>query len=171
MHLNVEFKARCSDPGYVRAMLNERNAEFTGTDHQVDTYFNCPAGRLKLREGTMEHALIYYIRADRAGPKKAHVNLYRPSPDPALKELLTVALGIKTIVDKIREIYFIDNVKFHIDTVQSLGNFIEVEAIDVNSMTDDTALREQCEYYLALFNVNEDDLVSCSYSDMIQVDG
>jgi predicted adenylyl cyclase CyaB len=171
MHLNVEFKARCSDPGRVRAVLNEKNAEFIGTDHQVDTYFNCPAGRLKLREGTIEYALIFYDRTDQAGPKRAHIHLYQPDPDPALKELLTAALGIKTVVDKMREIYFIENVKFHIDTVQSLGNFIEVEAIDATGITDETTLREQCEYYLALFNVKKEDLVSCSYSDMMPGDG
>jgi adenylate cyclase class 2 len=167
MPLNIEFKARCSDPERVRKALKSLNADFRGTDHQVDTYFNCPNGRLKLREGTIEHSLIFYDREDVPGPKKANINLYRPDPAPALKALLTAALGIKTVVDKMREIYFIDTVKFHIDSVSSLGDFIEVEAIDSDGTIGEDLLREQCEKYLALFNVSEQDLVSCSYSDLL----
>jgi len=167
MPLNIEFKARCTDPERVRNVLKSLNADFRGTDHQVDTYFNCPNGRLKLREGTIEHSLIFYDRENTPGPKKAHINLYRPDPDPALKALLTAALGIKIIVDKMREIYFIDTVKFHIDTVASLGGFIEVEAIDADGTIGEDTLREQCDYYQILLNVKPHDLVSCSYSDMI----
>lgn len=116
-HLNVEIKARCARPDEVRRLLSERGADFKGTDRQVDTYFHCPAGRLKLREGNIENALIHYDRENRAGPKKAVVSLYQIPPDPALKEALSRALGVLVVVKKTREIYFIGNVKFHLDDV------------------------------------------------------
>ena len=123
-HLNVEIKARCDDPGRVRRLLRDRGADFKGTDRQVATYFHCPAGRLKLREGDIEHALIHYDREDLPEPKKAVVTLYRPPRDPALKAALTAALGVRAVVEKTREIFLLDNVKFHIDTVAKLGSFV-----------------------------------------------
>ena len=55
---------------------------------------------------------------------------YTGIPDKTLKEILIKTLGIKAVVDKRRKIYFINNVKFHFDTVKDLGTFVEVEAID-----------------------------------------
>ena len=60
--INIEIKARCADPERVRAVLGERDARFAGVDQQVDTYFHVPQGRLKLREGKIENALIYFLR-------------------------------------------------------------------------------------------------------------
>ena len=165
--INIEIKARCSDPDFVRRILKQRNAIFKGVDHQIDTYFNCHHGRLKLREGNIEHHLIHYSRENQAGPKKSIVTLYRPTPDSTLKEILTCSLGILTIVDKKREIYVIDNVKFHIDQVEGLGSFIEIEAIDNTGKIGKDKLKDQCEDYMELLRIQSTDLIDCSYSDMI----
>ena len=165
--LNIEIKARCKNPDCIRDILNQRNAIFKGEDHQIDTYFNCLHGRLKLREGNIEHHLIHYNREDQAGPKKSIVTLYRAQPDSTLKEILTKSLGILVIVDKKRKIYFIDNVKFHIDKVEGLGSFVEIEAIDNTGEIGKEKLVEQCEDYLKLLGVQFNDLIECSYSDMI----
>jgi adenylate cyclase, class 2 len=167
MHLNIEIKARCADPGRIRTLLQELAADFKGEDHQIDTYFNVPEGRLKLREGNIENALIHYRRADQVGPKRSEVTLYRTSPGAVLKEVLTAALGVRKVVDKKREIYFIGNVKFHIDSVKGLGSFVEIEAIDVDGSLGEAKLREQCDYYLGLFDIREENLVEESYSDMV----
>ena len=70
-------------------------------------------------------------------------------------------------VDKKREIYFIDNVKFHIDEVKDLGNFIEIEAISENDSLPIEKIKEQCSLYKNIFNINDKDLISESYSDML----
>lgn len=88
-------------------------------------------------------------------------------PGNGLKVVLTQALGILTVVDKCREIYFLDNVKVHLDRVEGLGTFVEIEAIDEEGSIGETRLREQCEQYMALFEIAEDDLVKVSYSDML----
>jgi len=124
MHLNVEIKARCRHPEKIREILEGRQARFVGLDQQVDTYFHVPHGRLKLREGNIENALIHYQRSDQAGPKNSEVQLYRPGPN--LKSILSAALGVKVVVDKRRQIYFIENVKFHLDEVPPLGTFVEI---------------------------------------------
>jgi predicted adenylyl cyclase CyaB len=162
----VEIKARCMQQAKIRSLLKERPARFLGEDHQVDTYFRVPQGRLKLREGTIEQTLIYYDRADQQSAKASRVAVYE-KPGAGLKVVLTQALGVLAVVDKRREIYFIDNVKVHLDRVEGLGTFVEIEAIDEEGTIGETRLREQCEHYMALFEIAEDDLVGVSYSDML----
>src|SRR3989338_6066996 len=165
-HLNIEIKARCENHEKIRAILTSHKANFRGTDHQIDTYFNVNKGRLKLREGNIENFLIYYTRENKEGPKQSDVILYKTEPKSSLKNILLNSLGILAIVDKIREIYFIDNVKFHIDTVKGLGTFIEIEAIDTNGTVTKEKLLEQCNNFLSLFDIPKDDLISVSYSDL-----
>ena len=167
MHINFEFKAKHSSIAEAEQILLNEQPLFIGEDHQVDTYFNVPNGRLKLREGTIEQALIFYQRTNVAGAKQSDVTLYQHQPDPTLKQVLTQSLGIKTVVDKLRRIYFIGNVKFHFDTVQGLGQFLEVEAIDKDGSIGLDKLKEQCRYYQQLLSVKEEDLIAQSYSDLL----
>lgn len=167
MPLNFEFKARCSDIIKAEQTLLQKQPRFVGEDHQIDTYFNVPNGRMKLREGNIENALIHYIRQNAAGAKQSDVLLYHHQPAPQLKQILTTALGVKIVVDKRRKIYFIDNVKFHFDSVAALGTFLEVEAIDHDGSISIETLKEQCHFYAALLGVQEHDYMTGSYSDML----
>ena len=164
----IEIKAHCPNPEKIKKILQEKNALFKGIDHQIDTYFNVPKGRLKLREGNIENNLIHYHRPNQAGPKKSLVTLYQSQPDSHLKAVLTNALGVKTVVDKKRAIYFLDNVKFHIDVVEHLGNFVEIEAIDKDNTMEESFLQAQCEQYLQLFQISPEHLLTNSYSDMME---
>lgn len=166
-HLNIEIKAKCEDLEHVREMLETQQASYIGLDHQVDTYFNVNDGRLKLREGNIERALIHYRRQDHAGPKKSFVKLFHISSDTVLKEILTDSLSILVVVDKQREIYFIDNVKFHLDTVKDLGTFVEIEAIDEDGTIGEETLTRQCRSFMDLFHIQEKDLIQSSYSDLL----
>ena len=112
MHLNVEIKAKCSDPRRVRDILESKGAEYKGLDHQIDTYFRVQNGRLKLREGDIENALIFYERNNQEGPKDSNVVVYPSLPESNLKDILLGACGALVVVDKRRHIYFIDNIKF-----------------------------------------------------------
>jgi predicted adenylyl cyclase CyaB len=164
--INFEFKARTKELFSLEQKLLSLSPQFIGEDHQVDTYFNVAKGRLKLREGKIENALIYYERIDVADSKQSDVLLYKFQPDPSLKDILVKVHGIKTIVDKRRKIYFIDNVKFHFDTVQSLGTFVEVEAINTGNIPVEK-LKEQCKYYASFFGIKQSDYESKSYSDLL----
>jgi predicted adenylyl cyclase CyaB len=165
--LNIEFKAVTNRLADLETLLLQHNPLFVGEDHQVDTYFNVSAGRLKLREGNIENALIHYEREDFAGAKSSHVLLYQHQPDKTLREILIKTLGIKAVVDKRRKIYFINNVKFHFDKVEGLGTFVEVETIDKDGSIGKEKLQEQCNKYADLFGFGEEDFCSDSYSDMI----
>lgn len=168
-HKNIEIKARCKNPDRIRRLLEENGADFKGTDHQVDMYFKVPNGRLKLRQGNIENALIFYDRPDEAGPKRAYVSLFRTDTVGAaqLHDILICALDVRVVVDKQREIYFIDNVKFHLDAVEGLGRFIEIEAIDASGTIGIQKLQKQCNHYINLFGITDTDLINVSYSDML----
>lgn len=166
-HLNVEIKARSNNDEDLRKTLKSRGADYKGTDHQVDTYFKVNQGRLKLREGKIENYLIYYEREDKEGPKESKVIILKNSPDSSLKEILVNSLGVLVVVDKEREIYFIDNVKFHLDKVKGLGDFMEIEAIDIDGTIGKEKLFSQCNNLLDTLKISKENLISKSYSDLL----
>jgi predicted adenylyl cyclase CyaB len=165
--LNVEIKAHCREPEFIRNYLLSHDGQFKGTDEQTDTYFNVSNGRLKLREGNIENNLIFYQRIDQAGPKNSHFHLVKVEDARGLKEVLARSVGIKTIVKKKREIYYIKNVKFHIDEVPGLGSFVEIEAGNILADLSQEELKKQCDFYLKEFKINTEDLIDVSYSDML----
>jgi adenylate cyclase, class 2 len=164
--INIEIKARCGNPEGVREALRARNAHFAGADHQVDTYFRVPEGRLKLRQGNIENALIAYRRPNQAGPKTSEVALAPVANGDDLRGVLERSLGVLVAVDKQREIYYVDNVKFHIDQVEGLGGFVEIEACGTAD-GDREPLLAQCRQYMELFGIRDEDLVEKSYSDLL----
>ncbi|HNX68214.1 MAG TPA: class IV adenylate cyclase [Candidatus Omnitrophota bacterium] len=177
--ISIEIKARCSDPFRVRQILKSRQADFKGLDRQRDTYFRVPSGRLKLREGRIENALIYYKRTDQKNSKKCDSVLWKSpvprgpggseglSPLRSLKKILEAAAGVLAVVDKRREIYFIRNVKFHIDRVKNLGDFVEIEVFGRSGKKNETVLRKQCEFFQKLLGIEKKDLLADSYSDQL----
>lgn len=91
-----------------------------------------------------------------------------PHAAPTLLALLTAALGVTVTVDKLRHILWIDTVKFHVDTVAGLGNFLEIEAIDLTGAIGRDHLVRQCQDYIALLGVEPSDLEPRSYSDLLR---
>lgn len=166
--LNFEFKAKTNELDNLEKKFLQLDPKFIGEDSQTDTYFNVAKGRLKLREGNIENSLIWYERENTADAKQSDVLLYKHDPDKTLKDILVKVHGIKVIVQKKRRIYFIDNVKFHFDTIAELGTFIEVEAIDKDGNFGIEKLKDQANKYAAFFNIQKEDFIAFSYSDMLQ---
>jgi predicted adenylyl cyclase CyaB len=167
-HINIEIKAKCFRSEKVEAFLLENGARYIGLDHQKDTYFHVPSGRLKLRQGNIENSLIFYNRPDESGPKQSDFLLCPVTDGPSQEALLAKALGVKVVVEKHRKIFYIGNIKFHIDEVPGLGAFVEIEAGNIHdpSLTIEQ-LKEQCNYYMQAFEIQEADLADRSYSDML----
>lgn len=172
-HLNVEIKAFCRHPEKVRRVLREAGAVLRGTDEQTDVYFRVPHGRLKLRQGTIENALIFYERQDQAGPKKSEVLLYPTAAEESgpLRKILERTLGVRAIVRKKREIYYLENIKFHLDQVEGLGQFVEIEVMDKKGMGDCGTLQQLCEDFMRRFGIETEDLLDRSYSDLVSAGG
>lgn len=164
---NIELKARLEDLDAARKVAETIATERLGTQRQVDTYFHCKHGRLKLREINAQKAeLVWYARGDQPGPKASDYQLVRV-PDPAkLKAALTAALGIRGVVEKRREIFLHDNVRIHLDDVTGLGRFLEFEAV-LGPGIDDAAGRAQLDRLIERFAIAEADLLPGSYGDTL----
>jgi predicted adenylyl cyclase CyaB len=162
---NIEIKAR-ADLSATRERLAERGLRLAATLLQVDTYFEVPRGRLKLREIEGEEAqLIQYHRPDEAEPHASDYVIAPAADAPALKEALARALGVRTVVEKRRELYLWGNTRVHLDAVAALGSFIELETV-VTDQTEGEARRE-CQAVQAALGIREEDLTAGSYADLI----
>jgi len=127
---NLEIKAVCADPAAAREAAQRLAGPRAAILDQVDTYFHVSTGRLKLREINNTSAeLIYYDRPDDPAARISRYHIV-PVVDPAaLKALLAAALGVRAVVRKRRELFRYENVRIHLDAVENLGNFIELEAV------------------------------------------
>ena len=166
-YTNIEIKARTSRIEPIRQYLLDHGADFKGIDNQTDTYFDVSNGRLKLRQGNIENSLIFYNRVNQPGPKQSDFELIPVNNGADLKLILTKAIGVRITVSKTREIYYIGNVKFHLDSLEHLGVFVEIEATNMGTDFSVTTLRDQCNFYMEQFGINEVDLVPVSYSDLL----
>ena len=119
--------------------------------------------------GNIENSLIHYNRPDQSGPKRSDVTMLRIDSEhgSTLKQVLTASNGVKVVVDKTREICFVENVKFHIDEVKQLGAFVEIEAIDENGSIGEEKLLQQCKHWLKKLEIDDKSLIEQSYSDLI----
>jgi homotetrameric cytidine deaminase len=127
---NLELKARDADPAASLAAARALGARDEGVLQQVDTYFAAPRGRLKLREQEPGGAqLIAYERADLAAARASRYRLVAVPEPEALRAALDAALGTTVVVRKRRHLLLIDNVRIHLDVVQGLGAFVELEAV------------------------------------------
>jgi len=162
--VNFEFKAHLKDEALIRAVLKRLRARYIGRDRQIDTYFKVPRGRLKVREGKIENALIFYERSNSPRARRAKIEMMLLPRRNSVKQVLARALGTRVVVEKRREIYFVGNLKIHLDRVRGLGRFVEVEAI---SRTGDLEkAREQALKFQKLFGIKRADIIGKSYSEL-----
>ena len=98
---NLEFKANCDSLDVLRGRLANLQAEHRRTMKQLDTYFNVPQGRLKLREiNTHDAELIYYERSDLAESRYSNYQVCDIPEPMAFKQIATMAWGVKGVVEK-----------------------------------------------------------------------
>ena len=165
-HRNLEFKAETESLEPLRANLRALEAEFSGRLHQIDTYFDVPKGRLKLREvedygGT----LVYYERPDAAESRYSHYQLCDIANHTPFKQMMSDVLGVKVIVEKNRELWIYGNTRIHLDEVFDLGEFIELETV----IRDQSETEAQAEhnYLKETLHIAAADLIPVSYSDLL----
>jgi homotetrameric cytidine deaminase len=156
---NLELKARDPDPARSLERALALGAEDRGEIAQRDTYFARATGRLKLREQTPGDAeLIQYRRADEPGARTSHYRIVAV-PDPeTLKEALDAALGTLVVVEKRRRLLLAGHVRIHLDDVEGLGSFIELEAVGDDDPAAIERLREQ---------LDTGEPIAGSYSDLL----
>ncbi|MEK6511345.1 class IV adenylate cyclase [Myroides odoratimimus] len=163
---NVEFKARVADLDSIEDKLKGLELILDGVYRQVDTYYNVPIGRVKLREYDEYSSLIYYNRVNGEEAKSSDVIYYKHEKDAALGAILELQFGIKVKVSKVRKVLKYKNVSVHLDQVDGLGCFVEVEACNIG-VEEGVDLKQQCDCFFNLMELTKEDLVAVSYSDLI----
>ena len=168
-HQLIELKARVRDLDSLREKLIGLKAEPVGTFRQVDTYFEIPRGRLKLREveGSDRVMLVYYEREDIPGPKRSNVFVLEIRRPAAFKRLLRKALKARAVVDKVREIYRYEGTQIHLDTVKNLGTFIEFERETAPDLLAVKRGQETLEKLMENLGVGRENLEELSYGDLV----
>jgi predicted adenylyl cyclase CyaB len=165
---NIELKARLADYAAAVRVASAIATSRLGTQHQIDTYFHCHHGRLKLRQiDGLRAELVWYDRPDQADVKASDYQLVPLSNPETLKGALTAALGIRAIVEKRREIFLYHNVRIHLDDVTNLGRFIEFEAV-LGPDIDEAAGRAQVDSLMRHFAIASADLLPNSYGEMVE---
>jgi predicted adenylyl cyclase CyaB len=167
MARNIEIKARIGSIDALErlvAPLATQGPEHIGQD---DTFFRCDTGRLKLRAfSATEGELIYYRRADDAGPKTSFY-LRSPTSDPeALRESLTLAYGQAGRVRKQRTLYLIGRTRVHLDRVERLGQFVELEVV----LREDERAEEgidEASRLMAVLGITPGQLIAGAYLDLL----
>jgi len=164
---NIEIKARLHDLPAARRVAEKLATRRVGVQEQIDTYFRCANGRLKLRQITGQAAqLVWYVRPSDTRPKASDYHLV-PVPQPeTLLAALRAAMGIVNVVRKRREIYLWHNVRIHLDDVEGLGQFLEFESV-LSPEVDESVGREQLETLMTQFGIRPEDLLAGSYADLI----
>lgn len=164
---NVEIKARLR--GKI-ASARERalvlSTEAPKVIEQEDTFFFVPRGRLKLRVSNAAPAeLIYYERADESSPNRSIFFAAHIDDPTAMKRVLETSLGIRGVIRKTRELFLAANTRIHLDDVESLGRFIELEVMLAGE--SEATGHKKCREMMHALGIDETDLVDCAYIDML----
>jgi len=162
---NVEYKAELRDPAAARATCRALGAAHLITLRQTDTYFRVPSGRLKRRETPGEPTeWIFYERPDRVDVTTSAFTIYTEAG--ARAQFGASDPPTRVVVRKRRELHMLDGVRIHLDEVESLGTFFELEAL-VTPRQDHPAARALIEMLVERFRSVLGEPIAVSYGDLL----
>ncbi|CAJ1054290.1 uncharacterized protein LOC124053462 isoform X1 [Xyrichtys novacula] len=167
MPSNVEIKAKVSNP----TQFAEKAAELSQSEgtiiRQHDTFFNCSQGRLKLRDFMNKSGqLIFYERPDTDGPKLSRYSISPTSDPTGLRTVLSDALGVKGEVKKERKLFLVGQTRVHLDAVEGLGSYMELEVVMRPEQTVEEG-QQIAEDLMEKLGVSKESLVTGAYMDLI----
>ena len=168
MPSNIEIKARVRNFDEIRRRAEDLSDSPVEVIPQEDTFFNTPHGRLKLRLLAEDRAqLIYYTRPDQEGPKRSDYHISHSSDPANLKRILQLAYGIRGVVRKTRYLYLVGQTRVHLDDVEGLGQFMELEVV-MQEKQSDAEGQAIAEALMASLGVDMTDLLEGAYMDLLE---
>ncbi|HET6823167.1 MAG TPA: class IV adenylate cyclase [Anaerolineales bacterium] len=168
MPSNIEIKARARNFNETHRRAEKLSDVPVEVIPQEDIFFNTPQGRLKLRILSEDRGqLIYYTRPDQEGPKRSDYHIFHTAEPADLKRVLELAYGIRGIVRKTRYLYLVGQTRVHLDDVEGLGQFMELEVVMQEGQSD-TEGQTIAEGLMASLGVEKTDLLEGAYMDMIE---
>jgi predicted adenylyl cyclase CyaB len=167
MSRNIEIKARIESADAWAAKVAALAGDGPIDIAQDDTFFRCDKARLKLRafsDGSGE--LIFYRRSDEYGPKESfYLRSPTPSPD-SLRECLTSAYGQVGRVRKHRRLFLVGRTRVHLDEVENLGDFLELEVVLADDEPAEAGVREAREL-MEKMDIEPQQLINEAYVDLL----
>jgi len=168
MPANIEIKARARDFSEIKLKAEKLSDFPVEVISQEDIFFNVAQGRLKLRILAPDRAqLIYYTRPDQEGPKRSDYHIAETSDPENLKRVLELAYGIRGVVKKTRYLYLVGQTRVHMDDVEGLGKFMELEVVMREGQSDAEG-QKIAEGLMASLGVERGDLLEGAYMDMLE---
>lgn len=167
MPRNVEIKARVPDPAAVHAAALEVATEPPVTLRQHDVFYRVECGRLKLRrfpDGPAE--LIRYHRPDATGPKTSDYDIFRTKDGQKLHDVLAASLGIRGEVIKVRTLVMAGRTRIHLDEVEGLGSYLELEVV-LTDDEDEAVGQAEAQALMKTLGIGPDELVTGAYIDAL----
>lgn len=167
MARNVEIKARIENVALLTPKVAGLASEGPLEIAQDDTFFTCDTGRLKLRAFSNDSGeLIFYQRANQQGPKESFY-LRSPTSSPeSLRESLSLAYGQIGRIRKYRTLFLVGRTRVHLDRVEDLGHFLELEVMLVDDEPAESGVREAGELMHAL-GIQPTQLIDGAYLDLV----
>jgi adenylate cyclase class IV len=167
MPTNIEIKARVRNPTSLRDRLESLSDTPEEVLEQVDTFFRTDFGRLKLRHERPDFGvLIDYERANHLGPRPSRYTMAETADPEALRAILSRALGTLGNVRKVRHLYRRDRTRLHLDAVEGLGWFLEIEVVLGPGDSPEQG-RAVAEELMVLLEIAPGDLVELAYFDLL----
>jgi predicted adenylyl cyclase CyaB len=164
---NIEIKARARNFEDLKSRAEKLSDTPVQVIPQEDTFFKTPQGRLKLRVLPDHAELIYYTRPDQDGPKRSDYHITRSHDPENLKRVLELAYGIRGVVKKTRYLYLVGPTRIHVDDVEGLGQFMELEVVMQDGQSDAEG-QKIAEGLMASLGVERGDLIDGAYMDLLE---
>lgn len=167
MPSNIEIKARARNFEDLKSRAEKLSDTPVLVIPQEDTFFKTPQGRLKLRVLADRAELIYYTRPDQDGPKRSDYHITRSNDPENLRRVLELAYGIRGVVKKTRYLYLVGSTRIHVDDVEGLGQFMELEVVMGDGQSDAEG-QKIAEGLMASLGVERGDLIDGAYMDLLE---
>jgi predicted adenylyl cyclase CyaB len=168
MPSNIEIKAYARNFDEIRRRAEALSDSAVEVIPQEDTFFNTAQGRLKLRVlSANQGQLIYYTRPDQEGPKRSDYHISLTSEPENLKHVLELAYGIRGVVRKTRYLYLVGQTRVHLDDVEGLGQFMELEVV-LREGQSDAEGQAIAEGLMTRLGVERSDLLEGAYMDLME---
>jgi len=167
MPRNIEIKACISNMEKIFSLVAGLADQGPKEILQEDIFFSCPKGRLKLRVlSPTEGQLIFYERPDKSGPKESFYVIHTTDSPESLKDVLSYACGQSGRVKKHRTLFMSGRTRIHLDRVEGLGDFLELEVVLAEGEDRETAITEADEL-LKRLSISREQLVQGAYVDLL----
>lgn len=147
----------------LKNILLQIGAENRGMLKQKDVYYSVPKGLLKLRIENGKESLIFYNRNENDKNRWSDFKILEFANGNSEKFFSNI-FNVEIIVMKKRELFYYDDTRIHLDSVNQLGKFLELETLVINGKAD---AKKRFEKIKSLLTLNESKQIRKSYRDLL----